>query len=308
MYEVEPGVVEFQFSHGASIPMATAYDLVGARGLFASSAVVGALALLAVFLALTTVTASPWLAVSGATALGVSLPMIYATRTTYSEPFVLVLITTAIAVLLADGRDLRRSQLALVGLLIGGSTLFRVDAQLYVVGLLALASVLMLRGSEILDVVIMLAAASVPAVVGTIDVRVFARDYVDGLDSNVAMLDRATLALGAVAVVVGVWTHRRRGTRRFVGGSAGAAVWAATVVAIVGVLAWQVRPPCGPPHRHGARTAGSPTRSSACRRSWGSRQIRAGRTASSVSSRSAGTSVRHSWHLPSPVSHSSRTV
>jgi hypothetical protein len=241
VYEVEPGIVEFQFSHGATISMATAFDLAGPRGLFASSAAIGALALLAVYLALTTVTRSAWLALAGTAALGISLPLIHATRATYSEPFVLLLMMMALAVLLADGRYLRRSQLTFVGMVVGATTLFRIDAQLYVIGLIALASVLMVRGTRVLDVAAMLGAAAVPVIVGVVDVRAFAGTYVADLERNVSRMDQMTVLAVIVAVGVGVWTRLRQ-PRILEGGNPSLAPWAAAVVAVVGVLAWQVRP------------------------------------------------------------------
>ncbi len=246
VYEMSPGVVEFQFSHGSAVTMATAYDIAGARALFASSAVVGTLALLAMFLALTTMTSRPWLAVAAATATGISLPVLYTTRASYSEPFVLLLLMVAVAILLADGRRLGRDQLALVGLMVGSATLFRVDAQLYVVGLLALASVLMLRGTTIADVSIMLGASVVPIAIGVIDVRVFARDYAAGLADNIALLDRATAALAVVTLGVGIWVHRRGRAPGLGGGHARIAIGCASAVAIVGVVAWLVRPAVWP--------------------------------------------------------------
>jgi hypothetical protein len=246
VYETEPGIVEFQFSHGPSVTMATAYDLGGPRGLFASAAVVASLALLAVFLALTTVTRSPWLAVAGATAVGISLPMIYASRATYSEPFVLLLLTTALALLLARGRDPRRGQLVLVGLLVGASTMFRIDAQLYIVGLLAVAVVLLLRGTRLTDVAAMVGAAVAPVLVGIVDVRGFAGTYAAGLAGNVALLDAAAIAFAVSAFAAGAWIHRRGRPFLIDEGNDRVGVWAAAAVALVGLAAWLVRPTLWP--------------------------------------------------------------
>ena len=249
VYDLDDGVIEFQFSHGASITMATAYDLGGHRAIFVSSAVIGALALLAVYLALTTVTRSPWLAVAGATGFGLSLPFLYTTRNTYSEPFVLLLLMSALAILLADGRSLRRPQLAFVGLLLGATMLFRIDAQLYVIGLLALATVLLLRGTKASDVAIMIGSAIIPVTVGLIDVRMFAGDYPSDLGSKVRLLDQVTVLMVAVVAGVALYTSLRGRPRFMSVGNPRLAVWVAASIAIIGVLVWVGRPVLWPMYR-----------------------------------------------------------
>lgn len=242
VYEVEPGVIEFQFSHGPAVVMAVGHGLLGSTGLLATSAAVGWLALLAVYLALRTVTRHAWLAVAGTVGLGVSLPILYVTRSTYSEPFVLLVVVLGVGLLLAAGRRPSLGQLALASLLLGSAQVFRIDAGLYVIGLLLIAVHLVLLGRPRRDVLVVLACPVVPILVGSVDVRVFGGRYAEDLATNLRRLDAALVVLTLVALLALVAHCRVRLPDRWSGLSPRWANGVGVGVAVVGGLAWQVRP------------------------------------------------------------------
>jgi hypothetical protein len=242
VYEVEPGIIEFQFSHGPAVVMAVGHGLFGSTGLLAASAAVGWLALLAVYLALRSVTRHPWLAVGGTVGLGVSLPILYVTRSTYSEPFVLLVVVLGVGLLLAAGRRPSVGQLAMASVLLGSAPVFRIDAGLYVIGVLLIAVHLVLLGRPRRDVLVVLACPVVPFVVGSIDVRVFAGRYASDLATNLRRLDVAMVVLTIVAVAALVVHRRIRLPDRWVGLPHRWAAALGVSVAVVGGLAWQVRP------------------------------------------------------------------
>lgn len=243
---------EFQFSHGSQTAMAAAYDLAGPRGLFASSAAIGALALLAIYLSLTTMTRQPWVAAAATTSFGISLPFVSATRNTYSEPFVLLVIALALGLMLGSGRSPRPSAVFVIGLLVGGSELFRVDARLYVVGILLVTGAWILRGLPVRIAALAPAGALVPVVVAAIDVRNFAGGYASDLGNELRLLDVATVV--AFTAMVGAIILRRRGVvlpPRWRAHPT-VAVSVAVVVLATGVAGWLVRPRLLPASAHWA--------------------------------------------------------
>ncbi len=241
--EVVPsGRLEFQFSTGPSILMATAADLAGARAALTVSAVIGAIALGALHLVLSLVTRRQVLIVAGVAVVAVCLPFLHVTRATYSEPFVLLVLLVGIAVLLGRERRAGPVPLAVAGAFLAAGSLFRVDAQLYVIALGAVACLLAL-GREPAGHVLALLGAAVPFVVlGMIDIRVFSRAYARDLADDLLRLDLVTAATVVVALAL-VLALRRPGAHR----------WAPTrlprlapvagvVVTVVFGLLWLVRP------------------------------------------------------------------
>lgn len=237
---LDEGRLEFQFSHGAPVVLAGWFAVGGTRALFGSTAVVGAFALLGVHLALRSVTRSRLLAAGGTVALAVCLPFVFVTRNTYSEVYVLALMAIAIALILRPG-PLARAPLLVASAAVGATLLFRIDAQLYVVGLLLLLAGLVLGGQRRGDVAAAVAAVVPFIVVGWIDLWRYSGTYVSDLAAEVRKMWLATGLAGAL-LAAAVATVSARGPIALRGVGRRAALVAGAGVVAVGLLARYVRP------------------------------------------------------------------
>lgn len=195
VYMMGEGAIEFQFVHGASVVMATASAL-SPRMLFTVTAIVASLSLALVYRLMKALGASASASYMLCTILGLSTPFLYTARSTYSEPYVAVVI---LAALLLGARGLAENSLALIrvsGLLTGSAMLFRIDGFLYVVAFfLALAVVRFndpVRRPDWWTIV----AVIIPVSIGTADLVFFTGGYEGDLrDRWTALAGLATAAL-----------------------------------------------------------------------------------------------------------------
>jgi hypothetical protein len=233
--------LEFQFSHGPSVIMSIGYDLVGWRGLFVAPVVVGAVALLALYLLATQLVGSGVLAVAALTATGLSAPFVYVTRSTYSEPFALAVIVTGLAVMARRG-PIPVVRAGAIGLCIGAAMLYRIDGMLAVAGLVAAGCAAALSGTTGRALGTGLLAAAVPVAIGLTDLVWFSGDYWSSQESYAPAL----AALVGAGVVVAWLLVRHRGssfvTKLRETWLPTSAVPVAAIVATATVLAWLVRP------------------------------------------------------------------
>jgi hypothetical protein len=239
---VPSGRLEFQFSRGPSIVMATAADLAGSRAALTVSAVIGAIALGALHLLLSTLTRRQVLVGAGVAALAVSLPFLHVTRATYSEPFVLLVLLVGMAVLLGRDREAGPVPLAVAGAFVAAGCLFRVDAQLYVIALGAVACVLAVSGAPARHLAALLLPAVPFLVLGIVDIRVFSRAYARDLEDDLRRLDLVTVAVVLTAVALAVAVRRPRWRDRPLTTWPRAAPALGVAVTIVFGLLWWVRP------------------------------------------------------------------
>ncbi|WP_169729425.1 hypothetical protein [Thermoactinospora rubra] len=137
-FERPEGVVP-QFMPGPPLLFAAGQWL---GGLLVSPAVLGALAVLVVAGVVARLAGARW-AVPAAAAFAVSLPVLYTSRTTFSEIPSLILLLGGLA-LLHDARD--RTRVALAGLVFGLAVLVRVDGLRDVLPVLAYAGLLLALG------------------------------------------------------------------------------------------------------------------------------------------------------------------
>jgi hypothetical protein len=239
LYVVDDGQLEFQFSHGPDVAMAVAYDVAGRRGLFAASAAIGMLALLAMYLALSRVVGSGAIATAGTLGFGASVPFLYVTRNTYSEPFALLVMTLAVALLLSRAGPTRLRTIA-VGICLGATLMFRVDGLLNVLGLIAIGVVLAIGGVRRRDLLYGAIAAAVPATIGWIDLKRLAGSYASG---QVPQL-RLMVVAGVIGIAIGcAATLRLKVFERIRFGIVKAsATYAAVGVSTVLAVSWIVRP------------------------------------------------------------------
>ena len=239
IYSIDDDQLEFQFSHGPDVAIAVAYDVAGRRGLFAASAATGMFALLAIYLALSRVAGSGAIATAGTLGFGASVPFVYVTRNTYSEPFALLVMTLAVALLLSRAGPTRLRVIA-VGICLGASLMFRVDSLLNVLGLIAVGVVLAIRGLQRRDLMYGAIAAAVPATIGWIDLKRLAGPYAS---EQVPQL-RLMVIAGAIGIGIG-WaaTHRLKLIERIRFGIVSAsATYAAIGISAALAVSWIVRP------------------------------------------------------------------
>lgn len=250
MYPSPNGTLQFQFAHLLPVLLAEGYRI-GSNGLmFRIPAVLGGLALLAVYAVGVKLVRRPWLALAATTGLGVCLPELYVSRETFSEPATQVLLWGGIWLMIEAFQRRRMSVALLAGLAIGGTLMTRIDGVAYLIPLPLLGAVGWVTRTSAADrrsflrVCAAFVVGVVPAaVLGTIDVQRRSAGYYEALHSQVVMLYVAlTLAAVVGALIVAVWPRASAlrswwdERRKQVG------VGAAWVVGGALLLLWSLRP------------------------------------------------------------------
>jgi hypothetical protein len=249
MYPQPGGTVEFQFPHLVPSLLAEAHNIGGDALMFRTPALLGALALCAVYLVGCRLVRRPWLMLAAATGLAISMPELMVTRDTYSESATQVLVWSGIALLLRGWQTRRATVSLLAGLMIGATLMTRIDAVAYLLPLPLLGAVGWLatpreqQRTLLRPYAAVLLGATLPAIIGTLDVQRRAGTYYDDLRSQMIRLYVALgLSVIIALVVVILWPRlgRVRGWLTAQRGRLGLA--AAWVVAIGLGAAWSLRP------------------------------------------------------------------
>jgi hypothetical protein len=250
MYGGPHGTLEFQFAHLLPVLLAESHQLGGDSLMFRVPAVLGALALCAIYVVGCRLVRRPWLVLAAVTALAITMPQLNVSRDTFSEPATQVLLWGGIWLLLRAYEERQPAVALISGLAFGGTLMTRIDAVAYLVPLPLLAAVAWLatRSADDRRSLLRLYAALVvgvlpPAILGTIDVQRRSGGYYDALSHEMHKLYALLLLCVVLAVIVilfrPIWSrpvawfvHRRREV----------SVFAAGVVGIALILAWSVRP------------------------------------------------------------------
>src|ERR1019366_2747788 len=127
--------LEFQFDHLVPVLLAEADNLGGDGLLFRVPAVLGALALCAVYAAGCRFVRRPWLVLAAVGTLALSLPQLNVSRDTYSEPSVELLLWSGLWLMLVAYQRKRFGMALVAGAALGGTMLGRVDAFIYLIPL-----------------------------------------------------------------------------------------------------------------------------------------------------------------------------
>lgn len=231
--------LEPQFSHGSSVVMAIGYDTFGERGIFYSSVVIGGVALLAFYLLLSSITKSRVVALAAMSALGISLPMLYVTRNSYSEPYVLFLLMLAIAIVCQH--QARRSALIVTTLLISSTMMYRVDGQLYIVAWVVILGLIVSQHRDWRALASCTPALLIPWSIARIDLDHFAGFYGAALSANTKLLDWAVVAAAAICIATVLLARSNPSRRLFDFVRSKSALISVAVGAIFFAL-WFVRP------------------------------------------------------------------
>lgn len=246
--------LEFQFDHLVPVLLAEADNLGGDGLLFRVPAVLGALALCAVYAAGCRFVRRPWLVLAAVGTLALSLPQLNVSRDTYSEPSVELLLWSGLWLMLVAYQRKRFGMALVAGAALGGTMLGRVDAFIYLIPLPMLGALVLLAArsredrSHLRRLHLGVLIGAVPlAVLGMFDVIVRAGHYYADLHTQINELQLALAASVLVAVVLlAVWP-------RLAPHAAGVSDWVAArrqglavgsaVVLVLGLLAaWVLRP------------------------------------------------------------------
>lgn len=248
-YQMPGGRVQFQFAHLLPALLAEGFNLGGDVLMLRVPAVLGVIALCAVYAAGSHLVRRGWVLFLAVAALGLSLPELSVTRETYSEPATQILLWGGIWLLLRAYRERSFGPAVVSGLMLGGTLMTRIDAVIYLVPLPLLAAVGWLATNEserrrLLAVMAAVAAGVLPtAILGTVDIQRRSTVYYDDLHSDVLALYAGVVLSIVVAVAlvalwprvgrVRAWAGRRRDRLAVIAGG---------VVGGVLVLAWSLRP------------------------------------------------------------------
>ena len=244
------GQLQMQFNHLSSAVLAASYDVGGSRLLFRTPAILGALGLLLIYAVASRATRRPLLSLAAPLVLAVSMPLLYISRDTFSEPFALVLLWGGLLVLL-DAHERPRPWVGIVGgVLLGAVAGARVDALVYVILLFPLAAVSIaaarrgrMRRSRLITWTIAVVTTALVSTIGWIDLTRHAGSYAHDLRPDIDRLLHTLVASIVVSVVgLAVWLLApplRRVARRVQRPGA----WLAAGLVVATLLGlWLVRP------------------------------------------------------------------
>jgi hypothetical protein len=250
MYLRPNGNLQFQFAHLLPALLGEAHRLGGDALMFRVPPVLNAIALCAIYATGCRLIRRPWLVLAAVTALALSLPQLYFSRDTYSEPATQVLLWGGIWLLLRAYESRRVAVGLLAGLAIGGTLMTRIDAVAYLIPLplLAAAGWLAARSAEDRRSLIRVYAAVIvgvvpTAVLGTIDVQRRAGTYYHDLRHSVRDLYLLVgLSLVVAVVIVLLWASYPRARDWVQTQRNRISVVVAWTIAIVFVAGWFLRP------------------------------------------------------------------
>lgn len=238
-----------QFVHLWPAALGEAGWLGGDRLMLVAPALVGGLALLALYLVGAQLIA-PWAAAGATVAIAASLPQAFFSRDGYSEVPLQALVLTALALVLAS-RPSRRSGPALAaGVLLGVAFAVRVDALLLIAPLPLWAAAQWLGTRDAKErhdvawyVAALLGGVAVGALLGGVDLVVFSRPYLrlqrSEMASQAALVVASSVAAAAAVVIGARWTRWRAW---FAAVRARLAGLSALVLVGVAAFAWFARP------------------------------------------------------------------
>lgn len=247
-----PGELDPQFLHLLPVVIATGDWLGGSRLALKVNALIGVLALFALF-SLACRVMRPWLAAAVTLALGVGLPEVYFARDSYSEILSQLFLLAGLGALW-DARQRRESRRAalIAGLLLGATCLTRIDAFLVVISLAVYASVVLFaaeglpaaeRTRDRRWVAALIAGVAVPATIGLLDGLLHSPGYLRDLRPELVAI-AAGVGLAVVGGALALVARRRFTALRpaLARARRPLATVAAVAILVVGVFGLALRP------------------------------------------------------------------
>jgi len=250
VYDVGDGRLQLQFNHLASVVMAVGHDLGGTRLMFRVPALVATAGLMSLYAVAVRMTGRPLASLLAPAALAATMPFLYVARDTFSEPFTMALLWSAVLAGSVAAATRRAGAGAVAGLLLGAAAATRADALLFVAIGLVLGGwwVAGARGGEEAGprrrvALCALAATAVGVLLGTLDLQLRSGGYAGRHSEQVGVLRVLVLAalVAAIASVVAArvrpgWWPRARALGTSMATPAGVLVAAALLAG------WLVRP------------------------------------------------------------------
>ena len=207
-FGVVDGAVQAQGSHMLPVLLAVGAWLVGDPSfLLDGNPLIGGLALVACY-GLARRVAGPWWGLVPPVALGISMPFIAFTRDPYSEPLALLLGVGAISLFWRAVQSRRTADFVLAGLVLGATTMVRVDAYLGVIAFLVALVLLVAaappgeRRRAVQQAVASVLGAAGPVVLGVLDAAHLSTLYWSDRSDDVDRLGLAAFAVVVVGAVV----------------------------------------------------------------------------------------------------------
>lgn len=204
-------IVYAQGNHLLPVMLAMSTVVGGSQAVFTGNIVFGGLALLAFFGLGRRVTHSAGLALLATVALGISIPMVYVSRDTFSEPLTMLFLVGGLALLVRGTSRHSIRDYGLAGFVGSCSAMVRVDSDVALLGFVAGAVIicgLAPRGQRrrpVLCAAAIVAGGAGPTLMGWLDVRWLSREYYWSLHSNIVMINFALLTATFVVAPVCVW-------------------------------------------------------------------------------------------------------
>ncbi len=191
--------------------------LFGLGGLFKTNVVFGTVALLALFGLARRIVGAPF-ALLATAVMAVSMPMIYVSRDTYSEPLMMLVLLGALGLLHRAVHSRRFADFGLAGFVAGCSAMVRIDSYGALLSIIIAAAAVagladkIRRRHAVGCAVIMLAGVAVPTLVGWLDLTKLSYGYYRDQRHNIILEVEAgalVLVLAALGVAL-LWRPRVR--------------------------------------------------------------------------------------------------
>ncbi|MDP9091546.1 MAG: glycosyltransferase family 39 protein [Actinomycetota bacterium] len=219
---VGPGTLNAQGNHLLPAILAVSGSVFGQSALFTTNVAIGALALI-VFFGLGRRIVSAPLALLATAILALSMPYIYVSRDTFTEPLTMLFLIGSLALAHRAMTSWRVAEFALCGLAAGSAAMVRIDSDLALLGIVAGAALFLAsaperrRADAAIRCAVLLAGAVLTAVLGWVDLVTLSRQYYDSQRANITM---ATLAVFLVVLAAPgvVWVLRRPALRAWLRG------------------------------------------------------------------------------------------
>ena len=212
-------VLYAQGNHLLPVALGLAGFCFGQSALFSANIVFGGLALFVFFGLARRVLRSGGLALLAMVALGLTVPMVYVARDTFSEPLTMLFLTGGLSLVYRAAQSRRPRDFALAAFVGACSAMLRIDSYASLIGFVAAAAMVCVvaagadRRRAALCAVAAVAGGAGPTVIGWMDVAWLSRQYYWSQHANItALIKLLILLVVALPVLVAAswWTPVRR--------------------------------------------------------------------------------------------------
>jgi len=213
--DFHPGLLAVQGNHLLPVLLGAAGRIFGNAGVLKANVVFAALGLFA-FFGLARRVVGPRFGALATAALAISLPVLYVSRDTFSEPLALLLLMGALTLLQRAIQSGRVAEYAMCGFVGGASAMVRIDSYASLLALVVAGAVILAharagdRRSAVVRIGALVVVGLVPTVIGWVDVSRLSPAYYADQRHAILRLAGAAVGLGALGVVsvLMIWRGR----------------------------------------------------------------------------------------------------